>query len=179
MYREKKRNEKIVCGIFIILMVFSYFYCGKFPNDSKSPDDKKLVRILLNPDALVTAKNESFICSITIESDSNLIAAKLHLYYPPTLIQFMSAERVDSNKIQFFETSHTKDNNFAALSILFASPDVLPVYAPCVLFKFKTLQTIGVDSIYFARPASLTSLRDSLNQAISIDYFGRTKFEIK
>lgn len=183
MCREKKRKEKIACRIFIFLMVFSYFYCGNFPSDDngseKPKGNKKLARLLLKPDSLVSTKNSSFICSLTIECDSNLIAAKLHLHYPPALIQFTSAERIDSTKIQFFETSNTKNNNLGDLTVLCASPNLLPVYAPCIRLKFETLQTSDIDSIYFARAGSLTALRDTLNQAISIDYFGRTIFQIK
>jgi len=174
-YHNNKKSIRFY--LFIVLILGN---CGIFPNDTEQnqTDNMRNVEVAIKPDSKTLQVNESFLCSLYVQSDTSLIAAKFQLHFNPQLLQFTSAEST-STSIQFFDDSCDSGRNPADLAIQIAATDLLPVNTACVVMNFKALNLVVQDSIYFEKAVYWTSLRDTLNRSVFIDHFKSLKYSIR
>ncbi len=168
-----------VRGCALLLLQFG---CAKIdlPTVPPPPPPPEIVaaEVLLQPAAVTKARGEVFSCSLRVVKAPQLLAARFHLHFNLDLMQLQGLRLFDSSRVAFFDTTLTQRGNFASLSLLAASPKLLPNDTTLCILAFRAQQRTGRDSIYFARSSSLTSLRDTSNLAIAIDRFTATKVEI-
>ena len=161
--------------------------CSKFPADGgKEPEESSgkgngapPVAVMLLPDSITRSINTSFACSVQIANAPGVLAGKLHFHFNIALLEFLEPAIADSNVLSFLDYEVSQSTSPADLSILFAAPTIFPDSTTLFIMHFQTRSETGIDSIYLERSAGLTTLRDTLNQAIAIDRFGKSVIEIE